>query len=111
MLRDIRWRVFCSVLSPAWAKSIAGSAADVTREKVPAARCYVGRDRPVLFLICFVAVYGGCCESIDLPLNFHPAAIRVSAGVTRAGAGRATCDRRSWSGLRSRSHVAVRLAA
>jgi hypothetical protein len=48
---------------------------------------------------------------IDLPLNFHPAAIRVSAGFTPSGAGRATGDRRSWSGLRSRSPVAVRLAA
>jgi hypothetical protein len=48
---------------------------------------------------------------VDLPLNFHPAAIRVSADFTPSGAGRATCDRRSWSGLRSRSHVAVRLAA
>ena len=49
--------------------------------------------------------------AIDLPLNFHPAAIRVSADFTPSGAGGATCDRRSWSGLRSRSHVAVRLAA
>ena len=47
----------------------------------------------------------------DLPLNFHPAAIRVSGGFTPLGAGGATCDRRSWSGLRSRSHVAWRLAA
>ena len=45
----------------------------------------------------------------DLPLSFHPAAIRVSAGSTPSGAGGATCDRRSCSGLRSRSHVAVRL--
>jgi len=29
----------------------------------------------------------------DLPLNFHPAAIRVSAGFTPSGADRATCDR------------------
>jgi transposase-like protein len=50
-------------------------------------------------------------SSRDLPLNFHPLAIRVSAGFTPSGAGVATCDRRSWSGLRSRSHVAVRLAA
>jgi hypothetical protein len=47
----------------------------------------------------------------DLPLKFHPVAIRVSADVTPFGAGGATCDRRSWSGLRSRSHVAARLAA
>jgi hypothetical protein len=47
----------------------------------------------------------------DLPLNFHPAAIRVSAGSTPSSAGGATCDRRSCSGLRSRSHVAVRLVA
>jgi hypothetical protein len=46
----------------------------------------------------------------DLPLNFHPAAIRVSADFTPSGAGRATCDRRSWSELRSRSDVAVRSA-
>jgi hypothetical protein len=31
----------------------------------------------------------------DLPLNFHPKAIRASAGFTRCGAGGATCDRRS----------------
>jgi hypothetical protein len=47
----------------------------------------------------------------DLPLNFHPAALRASAGFTPWGAGGATCDRRSWSGLRRRSHVAERLAA
>ena len=47
----------------------------------------------------------------DLPLNFHPAAIRVSGGFTPLGAGGATCDRRSWSGLRRRSRVAERLAA
>ncbi|MFZ0602596.1 MAG: hypothetical protein WAN05_14800, partial [Roseiarcus sp.] len=41
----------------------------------------------------------------DLPLNFHPAAIRASAGFTPWGAGGATCDRRSWSGLRRRSRV------
>jgi type I restriction enzyme R subunit len=47
----------------------------------------------------------------DLPLNFHPAALRASAIFTPSGAGGATCDWRSWSGLRSRSHVAGRLAA
>ena len=47
----------------------------------------------------------------DLPPNFHPAAIGASAGFTPLGAGGATCDRRSWSGLRSRSHIAGRLAA
>jgi hypothetical protein len=47
----------------------------------------------------------------DLPLNFHPAAVRVSAFCTPSGAGGATDDRRSWSGLRSRSSVAVRWAA
>ena len=31
----------------------------------------------------------------DLPLNFHPAAIRASAGFKPWGAGGATCDRRS----------------
>jgi len=36
---------------------------------------------------------------LDLPLNFHPAAIRVSAGFMPSGAGGATCDRRSWSGF------------
>ena len=50
-------------------------------------------------------------DDSDLPLNIHPAAIRASAGFTPLGAGGATCDRRSWSGLRSRSHVAGRLAA
>src|SRR5713101_5056763 len=49
--------------------------------------------------------------SIDLPLNFHPAAVRVSGFCTPSGAGGATDDRRSWSGLRSRSSVAVRWAA
>ena len=47
----------------------------------------------------------------DLPLKFRPAAIRASAGCTPWGSGGATCDRRSWSGLRSRSHGAGRLAA
>ena len=47
----------------------------------------------------------------DLPLNFHPAAIRVSADFTPSSAGGATGDRRSWSGLRSRSPVAVNVAA
>jgi hypothetical protein len=50
-------------------------------------------------------------DEADLPLNFHPAALRASAGFTPWGAGGATCDRRSWSGLRRRSHVAERLAA
>ena len=50
-------------------------------------------------------------SDFDLPLNFHPTAIRASAGFTPWGAGGATCDRRSWSGLRRRSHVAERLAA
>ena len=48
---------------------------------------------------------------VDLPRKFHPAAIRASADFTSLGAGGATCDRRSWSGLRRRSHVAERLAA
>ena len=47
----------------------------------------------------------------DLPLSFHPTGLRASAGFTRWGAGGATGDRLSWSGLRSRSHVAERLAA
>ena len=50
-------------------------------------------------------------RSYDLPLNFHPKAIRASAGFKPWGAGGATCDRRSWSGLRRRSRVAERLAA
>jgi DNA invertase Pin-like site-specific DNA recombinase len=49
--------------------------------------------------------------SFDLPPNFHPAAIRVSGFCTPSGAGGATGDRRSWSGLRSRSPVAVNVAA
>ena len=53
----------------------------------------------------------GRFSAIDLPLKFHPAAIRASADFTPWGAGGATCDRRSGSGLRSRSHVAGRLAA
>ena len=47
----------------------------------------------------------------DLPLNFHPAAVRVLRFCTPSGADGATDDRRSWSGLRSRSSVAVRWAA
>ena len=47
----------------------------------------------------------------DLPLKFHPAATRVPGFDTPEGADVATGDRRSWSGLRSRSPVAVRLAA
>lgn len=50
-------------------------------------------------------------ENRDLPLVCHPAAIRASAGFTPCGAVGATGDRRSWSGLRSRSFVAVKLAA
>ena len=50
-------------------------------------------------------------KDTDLPLNFHPKAIRASAGFKPCGAGGATCDRRSWSGLRRRSRVAERLAA
>jgi hypothetical protein len=53
----------------------------------------------------------GKAKEFDLPLNIHPAAIRASAGFTPWGACGATCDRRSWSGLRRRSHVAERLAA
>ncbi|WP_156330227.1 LysR family transcriptional regulator, partial [Bosea vaviloviae] len=45
-------------------------------------------------------------ETADLPLVCHPAAIRASAGFTPCGVGLATGDRRSWSGLRSRSSVA-----
>jgi hypothetical protein len=70
-----------------------------------------------------MSCFGQCFESMnieafcadlvssDLPLNFHPVAIRVSAGDTPEGADVATGDRRSWSGLRSRSPVAVRLSA
>ena len=47
----------------------------------------------------------------DLPLNIHPKAIRAWAGFTPWGAGGATCDRRSCSGLRRRSRVVERLAA
>lgn len=46
-----------------------------------------------------------------LPLNFHPVATRVPVFDTPEGADVATSDRRSWSGLRSRSPVAMRLAA
>jgi hypothetical protein len=48
---------------------------------------------------------------VDLPLNFHPVAIRAPALFMPWGAGGATCDRRSGSGLRRRSRVAERLAA
>ncbi len=51
------------------------------------------------------------CKIRDLPPKFHPAAVRVLLGCTPTGAGGATGDRRSWSGLRSRSPVAVRMAA
>ena len=47
----------------------------------------------------------------DLPPNFHPVAIRVPGDFTPCGVGEATDDRRSWSGLRSRSSVAVNVAA
>jgi len=47
----------------------------------------------------------------DLPLSSHPVAVRVSGFCTPSGAGGATDDRRSWSGLRSRWSVAVRWAA
>jgi hypothetical protein len=50
-------------------------------------------------------------EDFDLPLVCHPAAIRASARFASCDAGLATGDRRSWSGLRSRSPVALRLAA
>jgi hypothetical protein len=67
----------------------------------------------------FVVRSDGVCELnpemarmvVDLPPNFHPRAIRALAGFTPWGAGGATCDRRSWSGLRSRSRVVERLAA
>jgi len=55
--------------------------------------------------------YDALSNADDLPLNFHPKAIRASADFTPWGAGGATCDRRSWSGLRRRSRVAERLAA
>jgi hypothetical protein len=58
--------------------------------------------RPITSPVLFAA---------DLPLHFHPKAIRASASFKPWGAGGATCDRRSWSGLRRRSHVAERLAA
>ena len=61
--------------------------------------------------VAYQAIMRGALRNSDLPLNVHPAAIRASAGFTPLGAGGATCDRRSWSGLRSRSHVAGRLAA
>ena len=47
----------------------------------------------------------------DLPPNSHPAVIRAFPVDTPSGADGATGDRRSWSGLRSRSPVAVRRAA
>ena len=47
----------------------------------------------------------------DLPLNSHPAAVRAAADCAPCGAVGATGDRRSWSGLRSRSPVAVKVAA
>ena len=47
----------------------------------------------------------------DLPPNSHPVAIRACPVDTPSGADGATGDRRSWSGLRSRSPVAVRRAA
>jgi len=60
-----------------------------------------------LVFVTIEAIWINC----DLPLNFHPVGIRVSAVNTPEGADVATGDRRSWSGLRSRSPVAVRLAA
>ncbi len=43
----------------------------------------------------------GVIIRLDLPLTFHPAAIRASADFAPIGAGGATADLRSWSGLRS----------
>ena len=40
-------------------------------------------------------------DRIDLPLKFHPAAIRALGCFAPRGAEIATGDRRSWSGLRS----------
>src|SRR6185312_15334155 len=54
---------------------------------------------------------GDVSDGSDLPPKFHPAAVRVRPGCTPIGAGGATGDGRSWSGLRSRSPVAVRFAA
>ncbi len=51
------------------------------------------------------------CFDLDLPPNSHPVAIRACPVDTPSGADGATGDRRSWSGLRSRSPVAVRRAA
>ena len=53
------------------------------------------------------------CEIVqdDLTPDVHPAIARVLWSTWRKCAGGATNDRRSWSGLRSRSFVAVRLAA
>ena len=50
-------------------------------------------------------------DTLDLPLNFHPAAIRASAGFTPSGAGGAMCGRPGWSGLPGRPRIAMRLAA
>jgi hypothetical protein len=42
-----------------------------------------------------IQVYPFAEGALDLPLFYHPAAIRASAGFTPCGAGGATCDRRS----------------
>jgi hypothetical protein len=56
-------------------------------------------------------IVAGTPRGFDLPRRCHPAAIRASAGFTPFGAVGATGDRRSWSGLRSRSSVAENVAA
>jgi hypothetical protein len=69
-------------------------------------------DYPPLQAADVLAFEGGkFLKNPDLPLNFHPAAIRASTDFTRCGASGATCDRLRRSGLRRRSHVAERLAA
>jgi hypothetical protein len=62
-------------------------------------------------LFCDIQYRSAFCSLSDLPSKFHPAAVRVSGLCTPCGAVGATGDWRSWSGLRSRSSVAVNVAA
>jgi hypothetical protein len=82
-----------------------------SRLTIPFWLASIGVDVPVTDHLFMRAALESSIGRADLPLVCHPAAIRASAGFTPCGAVGATGDRRSWSGLRSRSPVAVKLAA
>ena len=53
------------------------------------------------WVLTLPATWPAVCFCFDLPLNFHPIAIRACLVDTPFGADGATGDRRSWLGLRS----------